>query len=68
MKKVNAMDLKEYQAKGKKSEAEAYAEFEKSLPFFEKCYKINPEDEGTRTSLKKVYTSLKREADAAKIK
>jgi tetratricopeptide (TPR) repeat protein len=68
MKKVNAMDLKDYQAKGKKAEADATAEFEKSLPFFEKCYKINPEDEGTRSSLKKVYTSLKREADAAKIK
>ena len=67
-KKVDAMDINTYNAKGKKMEAEANVEFKKALPYFEKCYQINPKDEAAKKSLAKVYELLGRPEDAEKVR
>lgn len=67
IKKINALDINNYQKKGKAMEAEAQNEFKKALPFFEACYKKNPSDEGVKKSLKNTYERLGRSADAEKI-
>lgn len=67
-KKVDGMDINTYNLKGKKMEAEANTEFKNALPYFEKCYQINPKDEPTKKSLAQVYELLGRTADADKIR
>lgn len=67
-KKVNDMNINEYNKSGKKLEADAKAQFQKALPYFEAAYAQTPEDKAVRSSLKKVYSNLGRKADAEKIK
>lgn len=66
-KKVNDMNINDYNKTGKKLEAEANTTFMKALPYFQKAYEKVPTDKGIRTSLKKTYTVLNRKEDAAKI-
>ncbi|MBC7923378.1 MAG: tetratricopeptide repeat protein [Ferruginibacter sp.] len=67
IKKRNAMDLKQYQKDGKKADAEIQGQFEQVLPYFEKAHQINPKDESVLENLRKVYSQLKRTADADRI-
>jgi predicted Zn-dependent protease len=67
LKKVNDMDMNTYQKKGKAMEGDADKEFNNALPYFEACYKKDPNDPGVRKSLKNTYMRLKRQADADKI-
>lgn len=67
-KKVDGMDINTYNLKGKKMEAEATAEFKNALPYFEKCYQVNPKDEAAKKSLAQVYELLGRSADAEKLR
>jgi tetratricopeptide (TPR) repeat protein len=67
LKKVNDMDMNTYQKKGKAMEGDADKEFNNALPYFEACYKKDPNDAGVRKSLKNTYMRLKRQADADKI-
>ncbi len=48
--------------------AKADAKFKESLPFFEQSYSFNPKSKNTLKVLENVYTSLKNEEAAAKIK
>lgn len=66
-KKLNDMDITTYQKKGKAVEAEAKKEFGNALPYFEACYKKDPNDASARKSLKSTYMRLDRSADAEKI-
>jgi tetratricopeptide (TPR) repeat protein len=66
-KKLNKMDLKQYQKDGKKAEAEVQSKFSLALPYFEKAHKINPKDVSLMENLAKVYTQLKRSSDADKM-
>jgi tetratricopeptide (TPR) repeat protein len=67
VKKVNSMDLGTYQKEGKKFEAQARQQFEKALPYFETAYAVQPKDENVLTSLKTIYTALKRKEDVARV-
>ncbi len=67
LKKLNDLDINSYQKKGKAMEADAKKEFSNALPFFEACYKKEPNDPGVRKSLKNTYMRLERPADAEKI-
>ena len=68
---ANAMDLDEYQEKGKEVEDRAKVEFEKSLPFLEKAHQITSDDISAAQTLQTVYAQLgmteKSEAMAKKI-
>jgi Flp pilus assembly protein TadD len=66
-KKLNKMDLKQYQKDGKKAEAEVQSKFSMALPYFEKAHQINPKDISLMENLVKVYTQLKRNSDAEKM-
>jgi Flp pilus assembly protein TadD len=66
-KKINDMDISTYQKKGKAAEADAKKEFANALPYFEACYKKDPNDASARKSLKSTYMRLDRSADAEKI-
>ncbi len=65
--KVSKMDLKTYQAQGKKLEAEGKKYFEAALPYFEKALEIQPNDKSTVVALQKVYHQLGRAADAERM-
>jgi tetratricopeptide (TPR) repeat protein len=67
VKKVNSMDLGTYQKEGKKYEAQARQHFEKALPYFETAYAVQPKDANVLTSLKTIYTALKRKEDVARV-
>lgn len=67
LKKVNDLDISSYQKKGKAMEAEADKEFANALPYFQACYKKDPNDPGVRKSLKNTYMRLKRQEEADKI-
>jgi len=66
-KKLNALDLKQYQKDGKRLEGEVKVKFEQSLPYFEKARQINPKDLSNLENLRKVYSQLKRQPDVEKI-
>ncbi|KAA9339878.1 tetratricopeptide repeat protein [Hymenobacter busanensis] len=66
-KAVNKMDLKTYQAKGKKMEADGKKYMEQAIPYFETAIQINPSDRGVSSALQKAYTSVGRKADAEKL-
>lgn len=66
-KKVNDMNINDYNKSGKKMELDAKALFQKALPFFERAYEVSPTDKAVKSSLKKLYTNLGRKEDAAKI-
>jgi Flp pilus assembly protein TadD len=66
-KKLNDLSINDYTKKGKAMEAEAKKEFSNALPYFEACYKKDPNDVSTRKSLKSTYMRLERQADAEKI-
>jgi hypothetical protein len=57
-KKVNDMNLKEYQTNGKKQEAVRDAYFKKAIPFLERSYKVK-KDEKMKSQLTNLYTRLK---------
>jgi tetratricopeptide (TPR) repeat protein len=67
LKKVNDLNIGDYQRKGKAMEADAKKEFAAALPFFEACYKKDPNDAGARKSLKNTLIRLDRQAEAEKI-
>lgn len=60
----NAMDLDEYQAKGKQVEARAKVEFEKALPFLEAAHNITADDISAAQTLQTVYAQLGMTADS----
>ncbi len=68
---ANAMDLDEYQTKGKEVEARAKVEFEKALPYLEKAHQITADNISAAQTLQTVYAQLgmtaKSEAIAVKI-
>jgi tetratricopeptide (TPR) repeat protein len=66
-KRLNKMDLKQYQKDGKKAEAEVQAKFQQALPYFEKAHQINPKDVSLMDNLVKVYSQLKKTAEAEKM-
>ncbi|MGI4864230.1 MAG: tetratricopeptide repeat protein [Janthinobacterium lividum] len=65
--KVSKMDLKTYQAQGKKLETEGKKYFAAALPYFEKALEIQPNDRNTINALQKVYHQLDRAADAERM-
>lgn len=67
-KKVGAMDLKDYKAKGAKMEAEGKDLFNKAIPYFKKAYELEPENNSLKNSLKTIYTYLKNYEEANKYK
>lgn len=64
--KAAKMDYATYQKKGKALEAQAKKHYEASLPYFQKALEIQPNDQGTMSTLVKVYTRLGRKAEADK--
>jgi tetratricopeptide (TPR) repeat protein len=64
---VNKMDLKTYQARGKKMEADGKKFMEQAIPYFEAANQLNPKDNGVRNALSKAYTSVGRKADAERL-
>lgn len=58
--KVDAMDMNTYKIEGKAVEALATEKFKAALPFFEKAYKLKPDDE-VKNNLRSLYQILKME-------
>lgn len=58
--KVDAMDMNTYKTEGKAVEALATEKFKAALPFFEKAYKLKPDDE-VKNNLRSLYQILKME-------
>ena len=58
-KKANFMSVEEYQKSGKAVEDSAAVFFRKALPYFEKCYKLQPSDISTVQTLVALYGQLK---------
>lgn len=58
--KVDAMDMNTYKTEGKAVEALATEKFRAALPFFEKAYKLKPDDE-VKNNLRSLYQILKME-------
>jgi len=67
IKKVNDLSISDYTKKGKALETDAKKEFANALPYFEACYKKDPNDVSSRKSLKSTLMRLERQADAEKI-
>ncbi|MBW8050532.1 MAG: hypothetical protein FVQ77_09375 [Cytophagales bacterium] len=65
--KVNAMDLQQYQKRGKQLEAQWKEYYEKSIPYFEKLYKIKQDDKSILQNLKTIYNQLRRKEDEKRI-
>jgi tetratricopeptide (TPR) repeat protein len=67
-KEANFMTMDEYKKKGKEIEDKAAVYFQKSLPYFEKCHKLQPKDVGVLQTLTTIYGQLhiKDKADEAK--
>ncbi|WP_299708798.1 tetratricopeptide repeat protein [uncultured Pontibacter sp.] len=61
------MDYATYKKKGPALEAQAKKHYEASLPYFEKALEIQPDDQATLANLQRVYTRLKRTADAERV-
>jgi tetratricopeptide (TPR) repeat protein len=68
LKEVNAMDLTTYNKVGKKKEQEGIAKLKEALPYFEKAFNLNGNDMGVVETLYTIYSRLKRDADADKMK
>ncbi|QIX59794.1 tetratricopeptide repeat protein [Hymenobacter lutimineralis] len=65
--KVSRMDQAAYMKSGKKMEVDGKKYFEQALPYFEKALQLQPKDQATIKSLSRVYTTLKRNADAERM-
>ena len=65
--KVNAMNLQQYQKKGKQLDALWKEYYEKSAPYFETVYKIKPDDRSILENLKMIYNQLRRKEDEKRI-
>lgn len=65
--KAAKMDYATYKKQGASLEAQAKKHYEASLPHFEKALEIQPEDQATLANLQRVYTRLKRTADAERV-
>jgi tetratricopeptide (TPR) repeat protein len=65
--KASKMDLKSYQASGRKLEADGKKYFEAAVPYFERGLEVQPNDRNTLTSLKKIYFRLGRTADSERL-
>ncbi|MBG8554743.1 tetratricopeptide repeat protein [Hymenobacter guriensis] len=65
--KVSRMDQAAYMKSGKKMEADGKKYFDQALPYFEKALELQPKDQATIKSLSRVYTTLKRNADAERM-
>ena len=68
LKEVNAMDLSTYNKVGKKKEQEGIQKLKDALPYFEKAFNINNNDMGVVETLYTIYSRLKRDADADRMK
>ncbi|WP_345225697.1 tetratricopeptide repeat protein [Hymenobacter koreensis] len=66
-KAVNKMDLKTYQAKGKKMEGDGKKFMEQAIPYFETAIQLNPKEKAVSSALQKAYTSVGRKADAERL-
>lgn len=66
-KKLNAMDLKQYQKDGKKMEDEMKVHFKEALPFFQKAYSIDQTNLTVLQPLASIYKVLEMKEDEAKI-
>jgi tetratricopeptide (TPR) repeat protein len=58
--KVDSMDMNTYKTEGKAVEAAATEKFKSALPYFEKAYKIKPDDD-VKNNLRSLYQVLKME-------
>jgi tetratricopeptide (TPR) repeat protein len=67
MTKVNAMDLNEYNKKGKAEEELAAKEFQKAQPHFEKLYTMKPKEMQVLTPLSTIYRMTKQMDKAEKV-
>ncbi|SIT80560.1 Tetratricopeptide repeat-containing protein [Pontibacter indicus] len=65
--KAAKMDYATYKKQGAGLEKQAIKHYEASLPYFEKALEIQPDDQATLANLQRVYTRLKRTADAERI-
>jgi tetratricopeptide (TPR) repeat protein len=65
--KAAKMDYATYKKQGPGLEAQAKKHYEASLPYFEKALEIQPDDQATLANLQRVYTRLKRTADAERV-
>jgi Flp pilus assembly protein TadD len=66
-KKLNKLDINQYNKVGKKIEAEIQSKFQQALPYFEKAHQANSKDIALMENLVKVYTQLKKPAEAEKM-
>jgi tetratricopeptide (TPR) repeat protein len=67
-KEANFMTVDEYKKKGKEVEEKAAVYFQKALPYFEKCHKLQPSDVGVLQTLTTVYGQLHMTDKAAEAK
>jgi tetratricopeptide (TPR) repeat protein len=61
------MDYATYKKQGAGLEKQAQKHYEAALPYFEKALEIQPDDQATLANLQRVYTRLKRTADAERV-
>lgn len=66
-KKINAMDLKQYQKDGKKMEGDLKVHFKAALPYFQKAYQLEPTKMEILQPLASIYKVLDMKAEEAKI-
>jgi tetratricopeptide (TPR) repeat protein len=64
---VNKMDLKAYNARGKKMEADAKKFMEQAIPYLETATQLKPDDTDARNALRQAYSNVGRKADAEKL-
>ncbi|MES2733286.1 MAG: hypothetical protein V4714_16180 [Bacteroidota bacterium] len=67
VKKLNSLDMNQYNKSGKKIEAEMQSHFQQALPYFEKAHQSNPKDIPLMENLVKIYNQLKRNTDVDKL-
>ncbi|GAB2941454.1 hypothetical protein GCM10027048_02320 [Hymenobacter coalescens] len=64
---VRNMDVKAYQARGKKLEADGRKYMEQAIPYFESALQVKADDAGVKSALQKAYLSVGRKADAERM-
>ncbi len=58
IKEVRNMGVQDYNKKGKQMETQAKEILKLTLPYFEKANQVKPDDEGTKRTLKELYSNL----------
>jgi tetratricopeptide (TPR) repeat protein len=64
---VRNMDVKAYQVRGKKLEADSKKFMEQAIPYFEAALQVKPDEAAVKSALQKAYLSVGRKADAERL-